>query len=378
MREDPFSRRSAFVEDRAGFSRALEAARVAGTVAFDLTVSNPTRVGLEARGPLDALSAEPVRSYGAEPLGTESARRAVAEELDVPWTRVVLAASSSESYSWLFRLLADPGGVVLSPRPGYPLIDVIAQLDGLRVVDYPLRYADGWLADLGPPSSLSEAPDSKVAVVCAVSPHNPTGLWMSTELQHRLQSFGAPLVVDEVFEAYPIAGLRRTAFTTEGPLHFVLGGLSKRCGLPQMKLGWILVGGDAPCADEALRRLAHIADAFLSVSTPVQQALPQLFDVGTTTRQRLTRRLRENVDAAARILSKSAAEPLPVGGGWSLLIRMPASETDEHWAERVLARGVAVWPGRTFDVPGTHLVASLITPPGVFREGLERLRETLC
>ncbi len=373
MRE-VYSQRSAFAEDRAGFSAALDEARTAGTVAFDLTVSNPTRVGLEARGPINALSADPVRFYGAEPLGTEVARRAIARELDVPWARVVLTASSSESYAWLFRLLADPGDVVLAPRPGYPLVDVIAQLDGLRVVDYPLRYADGWLADLGLVST--EVPEAGVAAVCAVSPHNPTGLWMSSELQLRLQSFG-PLIVDEVFEAYPIAAPRRTAFSTDGPLHFVLGGLSKRCGLPQMKLGWILVGGDAPSAHEALRRLEHIADAFLSVSTPVQHALPQLLEVGASTRRRLSERLRQNVEAAAHTLSGSAAQPLSVGGGWSLLIRMPASETDARWAAHLLAQGVAVWPGRTFDVPGTHLVASLITPPAVFREGLERLRETV-
>src|SRR5437899_1867886 len=124
--------------------RRLAALRAEGRDVLDLAEANPTRVGLS---PLAEAAAALARvgaiAYQPEPLGAAPARAAVAAALAdrgarVEPGRIVLTASTSESYAHLFRLLADPGGTVLAPAPSYPLFEPLALAAGVKLRAYPL------------------------------------------------------------------------------------------------------------------------------------------------------------------------------------------------------------------------------------------------
>jgi aspartate/methionine/tyrosine aminotransferase len=300
----------------------------------------------------------------------------------------MLTASSSESYGFLFKLLADPGDAVLVPEPSYPLFDYLARLEGVVPIGYRLAFDGVWHIDF---SSVEEAlrlargRGARPRAIVVVSPNNPTGSFLKRDELARLAticgSADLALIADEVFAPYPFSrdANRVSTVASEGMFEsvapaFSLGGLSKACGLPQLKLGWIVAGGRD--AARALSALELIADTYLSVGTPVQAALGDLLSLGGQVRAAIAGRVTTNWAALASALpSGSACSVLPVEGGWSAILRLPATRTDEAWSSALLVEaGVLVHPGYFFDlIGGTFLVASLLPPTERFAEAVRRI-----
>jgi alanine-synthesizing transaminase len=369
------------------FARALAAERARRPL-LDLTTSNPTRVGL-AYPPriLDALADPASLAYRPEPFGLEDARAAVADTyirrgLPLDRERIVLTASTSDGYSLLFKLLCDPGrSDVLTPVPSYPLFDHLVRLDGVGQRRYALEYHGAWAIDL---ESLDRGWTADVRAVLAVSPNNPTGSVLTAraaaELADRCASRGAALIVDEVFHDYPLGAPIEEPAALHEPacLTARLGGLSKTAGLPQVKLGWIALDGPPALVAEARDRLELVADAYLSVSTPVQTAARRLLDESASIRAAILDRIRAN-DATLRRLAAgcSSVTVLPADAGWSAVLRVPATRPEEEIVLDLLARdAVVVHPGYFFDFDHeAFLVVSLLPEPDVFARGVERILE---
>jgi len=342
---------------------------------LDLTESNPTRAGFEYPGReiLDALADPRALRYDPEPRGLLSARQAVAAYYgNVPASRIILTASTSEAYAYLFKLLCDPGDEILSPRPSYPLFEFLAGLESVRVVQYPLRYDGVWHIDF---DSLESAITPRTRAIVIVNPNNPTGSFVKRGEWFRLQSFGIPILSDEVFSDYAFfsdeSRIQTVTETAEG-VTFSMSGLSKIAALPQMKLGWIVAGG--PGHEDALERLELIADTYLSVATPVQIALPRLLDASVAVRAQILDRTRLNL-----ALLRRSTVPLHVEGGWYAIVQVPRTRSEEEWALTLLdRRDVLVQPGFYFDFESeAFLVLSLLTPPDVFSEGVRRMLEEI-
>jgi alanine-synthesizing transaminase len=399
--------------------------RASGLPLIDLTESNPTRVGLvyPEAALRDALGAVAAERYDPAPLGLRAAREAIAADynatgLAVDAERVVLTASSSESYALLFKLLCDPGDAILVPEPSYPLFEYLAALEGVRAIGYRLIYDGDWHIDF---DSLAAAcarantnPSSagRARALVVVNPNNPTGSFVSDGDLARVAEVCAAadlaVISDEVFSPYRFAAgadadaergatpacLAEAPMLGERTLIFSLGGLSKACGLPQLKLGWMIAGGPAPAVRAALTRLDLIADTYLSVAGPVQRALPRLLVIGEAIRARILDRVRHNRGALrAAIAPGSPCTLLDAQGGWSAIIRVPdvpdkmagaaddvvdafraggaERPNDERWAMALLRRdGVLIHPGYLFDMPpGAYLVASLLPSPEFFLSG---------
>lgn len=368
-------------------ARALERARARGPL-VDLTTSNPTQVGLRYPPDLLAPLADPAGLvYRPAALGLLDAREAVARTyadrgLDVSADRIVLTASTSEAYSLLFKLLCEPGASrVLTPVPSYPLFDHLTALDGVEQARYALEYHGAWAIDRG---SLDAAWDARTRCVLAVSPNNPTGSTLrgrdADELTSQCASRGAALVLDEVFCDYALAAEleQPPALRAPGCLTFRLGGLSKSIGLPQLKLGWIAVQGPAPLVAEAIDRLELIADTYLSVSTPVQLAARRLLVAGAVVREQIRERVRRNFEAV-RTIASGAVSVLDADGGWTAVMRVPATRSEETLVLELLEKdAVAVHPGFFFDFPHeAFLVVSLLPPPEDFARGVQLIQDRL-
>jgi aspartate/methionine/tyrosine aminotransferase len=381
-----FSDRTRFDLRPNRLAERLAARRAAGQQVLDLTQSNPTRAGLpEPKDLLAPLANDAARRYEPVPLGLPEARAAVARDFErrgfpLDPDRVVLHASTSEAYGFLFKLLCDPGDEVLVPRPGYPLFDFLAGLESVRPRSYALRYDGEWHLD---ESAVRGALTPRTRAIVAVSPGNPTGAYLKQDELERLLALGAgrgvALVVDEVFADYSLredarraAGVARDA----GALAFALGGLSKSCGLPQLKLAWTAVVGPEALRREALARLELVADTYLPVSTPVQVAAPQLLARRAELQAPIRARIALNLAALRRALGPaSPATLLEPEGGWSAILRVPATCSEEERVLRLLERhGVLVHPGYFFDFPSeAYLVLSLLPPPAEFLEGVNRV-----
>jgi len=374
-----FSRRSAHDPSPNALAQALAARRAARASVLDLTESNPTRAGVPygEHEILRALAKTEALRYEPEPFGLRSAREAVAREHGFDAERVVLTASTSEAYGFLFKLFCDPGDEVLAPAPSYPLFDQLATFDGVALRPYRVAYDGAWHVDL---ASVRAAVGPRTRAILAVSPNNPTGSFLSKDELGALRATGLPVVCDEVFASYtlrPDAAGRRVQCAArekgEG-LVFSLGGLSKLAALPQMKLAWMLVGGEARAAGEALGRLGWIADGYLSVGTPVQHALPELLAARASAHDAICARTRRNLAALARAASGSAVTVLDVEGGWYATLQLPAIEPEMTTCLRALDRGVYVHPGAFFGFEReAFLVVSLLTPEAVFDEGVALL-----
>ena len=364
-------------------------ARVArGAVPYDLTISNPTLCGfVYPHGLLDPLRDPAALLYQPDPKGLLSAREAVAEEyaargVAVDPEHIVLTASSSEAYGFLFKLLCDPGDAVLLPTPSYPLFEHLASLEGVRVARFALDPENGWQPGLVEPAV---AKDVRAAVL--VHPNNPTGSWVDPSAAERLARRGGsasiPLIVDEVFLDFPLVpDVHGTTFAARSTgLTFTLGGLSKSRGLPQLKLSWIIVSGPGAEVAVALAALEFIGDSYLSVGTPIQVALPKILARAAPVRDAILARCRENLALARGIVQGvSAVELLEPGGGWSAVLRFPRVVTEEALALELLERhGVAVHPGYFFDFPTEgYLVLSLLPEPAAFEAGLTRTLDAIA
>ncbi len=368
-------------------ARALAAARARGPV-IDLTTSNPTRVGIPYPPDLLAGLADPTAlTYRPAPFGLRDAREAIAETyarrgLRISADRIVLTASTSEAYSILFKLLCNPGhSDVLTPIPSYPLFDHLTRLDGVEQRRYALEYHGSWSIDL---DGLDRAWTDETRAMLAVTPNNPTGSVLrqgdADELAGRCAEQQAALILDEVFFDYPLGRPfdEPRALMTPPCLVCRLGGLSKTIGLPQVKLGWIALDGPADLVTEALDRLELICDTYLSVSTPVQVAARSLLDKGAAVRQQILERLRANYAALGGIVAgSSGATVLPAEGGWSAVVRVPATRSEEALALELLERdAVVVHPGYFFDFPHeAFLVVSLLPEPEVFARGVRLIQK---
>ncbi|HYW48502.1 MAG TPA: pyridoxal phosphate-dependent aminotransferase [Bryobacteraceae bacterium] len=364
-------------------TRALEDRRRAGAAVLDLTESNPTRAGFDYPDDIVRAFAGPrMLLYQPAPAGLEEAREAVAAYYaargqPVDPRRILLTASTSEAYAYLFKLLCNPGDQVLVPRPSYPLFEFLADLEAVEIRQYPLVYHGGWSIDI---QALAAAITDRTRAVVLVNPNNPTGSYVKRAELDALSRMGLPLISDEVFSDYCFAPddsrVTTVAGAVEDQLAFSMSGLSKIAGLPQMKLGWIVVGGPEPLLREAMEKLEWIADTYLSVSTPVQCAAANLLDAGSRVREQIRARTAANLALARDALGGSAANILAMEGGWYITVQVPRIRGEEEWALELLSReDVLVQPGFFFDFESeAFLVASLLTAPAIFREGTLRLR----
>jgi aspartate/methionine/tyrosine aminotransferase len=369
-------------------TQALVELRAGGAAIVDLTESNPTRCGITyPAGLLDALADARALQYDPQPFGLPAARAAVAADqrrrgVDVDPAHVVLTASTSEAYAWLFKLLCDPGDAVLVPHPSYPLFEHLTALEGIAAHPYALEYHGRWTIDM---DSIGRAP-SNVRALLIVSPNNPTGSFVTAaeveQLSDACRSRGWALIADEVFADYPLesAGPLTDIAVRSDVLSFTLGGLSKTVGLPQLKLGWCIAGGPPAERDAALRALELIADSYLSVGTPVQVAAQRLLRDGASIRAAIQARIRENLAALRAAAARHpACETLKVEGGWSAVIRVPSTRSEEDLVLDLLRREhILVYPGYFFDFAReAYVVVSLLPNRAVFDEASARLLQFL-
>ncbi|MEY3284932.1 MAG: hypothetical protein RIR86_2945 [Acidobacteriota bacterium] len=366
--------------------------RAAGQPIFDLTEANPTRAGLLSAGEqlLTSFATPDILTYEPEPRGLPKARAAVAayyaqRGLATDVENIHLTASSSEGYSWLFKLLADHGEAVLVPQPSYPLFDFLATLEGVRLIPYQLRYYHhlGWRIDF---DSLTAALTPAVRAIILVTPNNPTGSFIKRDELSRLnelcQQQRLALIVDEVFGDYFLtqdSGRVDSLVGNEGALTFVLSGLSKILALPQMKLGWIVSSGPPPLVREAIERLDLIADTFLSVGAPVQHALPHWLDHRPRLQAGILDRVRTNLGLLANHPRLEPNRLLRFEGGWYATLEIPRYLPEEELILHLLDReGLLLHPGYFFDFEReAFLVLSLLPPPPIFAQAVDRLLATI-
>ena len=358
----------------------------AGIPVLDLTQSNPTKAALQydAEEILAPLRQPGGLLYEPHPRGLHRAREAVAgyyaaKAIPVDPGRVLLTASTSDAYGYLFKLFASPGDEILAPLPSYPLFEYLASLEGVRLRSYPLRYDGSWWIDL---AALREGITHRTRAVLAVSPNNPTGSYVKhremAELTEICARHGLPLIVDEVFADYALDAdpdQPASALRHDSSLVIVLSGLSKLTGLPQMKLAWLAVNGPNAACQQVVDRLELVADMYLSVSTPVQHAAERWLRNRTNFQEQLTQRLRGNLRFLRESLRATPCDLLRVEGGWYATVRLPRTTTEEEWAMTLLREDrTLVQPGYFFDFPSEpFIVISLMTPPDEFPEGVMRL-----
>lgn len=362
----------------------------AGTAILDLTESNPTHAGFryDREGLLAALHQPAALDYDPQPAGLEPAREAVAayyaeRGMAVDPGRILLTTSTSEAYSYLFQLLADPGDEILVPRPSYPLFEFLAGLQSVRVGGYPLHYDGGWFVDL---HALEMAITPRTCAIVLVNPNNPTGSYLKErereELVKMAAGHGIAILSDEVFADYEFEPdpSRVVSLAAESrALTFSLSGLSKVVGLPQMKLGWIVVSGPPELQAQAWRRLEWIADTYLSVSAPIQWAAAGLLAQRGAIQSQIRQRTAANL---ARLQAASGDAPWSlwrVEGGWYAILQVPRILSEEEWALELLDRhDVFVQPGFFYDFESeAYLVLSLLTREDVFAEGVSRLAQCI-
>jgi alanine-synthesizing transaminase len=381
-----FSKRTGWDLGESGFAAAIREAREAGRRLVDLTVSNPTVCGFEydAEAILRPLADVGALTYDPDPRGLRSAREAVAGYyrdhgagfglgFGVDPDAGFLTTSTSEGYGYLFRLLCDAGDEVLVAQPSYPLFDFLADLEDVRLRSYPLFYDNGWWIDF---AELEKGIGPRTKAIVVVHPNNPTGHATGAGERQRLEEIcgrhGLALIVDEVFLDYPLAEERLMSFAV-GPhpvLTFCLSGMSKIAGLPQMKVGWIVVLGPEEVRRQAMGRLEVIADTFLSVNAPMQMALPGWL----AGREGIQGQILERVRGNLRVAKASGVEVLRVEAGWSAILRLPQIGEGDTAEFLLREAGVVVHPGSFYGIAESgRVVVSLLGFEQEFAEGLERI-----
>jgi alanine-synthesizing transaminase len=369
-------------------TEAVEAARARRVKLQDLTISNPTHMGLqyEAAAILAALHAPQALDYDPQAKGLLAARQAVAAYYadrserrqcpsNVSTERIVLTTSTSEGYSYVFRLLYNAGDELLVPKPSYPLFEFLADLHDVKLVPYPLIYDHGWQMDF---PSLEKAVTTRTRGVVVVHPNNPTGSYVKAAefapLNAFCRSHGLALIVDEVFLDYRLDNREHASFAwNQDALTFTLSGLSKISALPQMKVAWVVTSGPEREAAEAMARLEVIADTYLSMSAPIQWAVPVLLRQRENIQRQLLERIWRNLANLDRQLAEQqACQRLEVEGGWNAVLRVPVTRSDEDLAiALVRGQSVLVHPGHFYDfATDGYLVLSLITPEAEFSDGI--------
>ncbi len=388
-----FARRTSWDLTTNRYTEALDAHRQAGRELLDLTASNPTTIGLQYRYEilLQAFANRDALRYEPQSKGLLAAREAVAAYYAERGSRIspddlVLTTSTSEAYSFVFRLLCDPGDALLVPTPSYPLFDFLADIQDVKLVPYELVYDHGWqmdFASLQGAIASARTAGARCRAVLVVHPNNPTGSYVkpheAEELDRVCAEDGLAIIADEVFLDYSLVTETPLTFSANrDALTFTLSGLSKISALPQMKVAWIAASGPQALKDDALARLELIADTYLSMNAPVQLAVPTMLEERHNIQAQLMQRIRENLrELDEQLAWQKLCQRLEVEGGWYAVLRVPATCPDEELAISLLQeKDVLVQPGHFYDFPADgFLVISLITPPEVFRTGLKRVLE---
>ncbi|MGZ4874372.1 MAG: pyridoxal phosphate-dependent aminotransferase [Candidatus Angelobacter sp.] len=365
-------------------AEALERHKSSGRRLLDLSASNPTECGFRYDAPaiMRALCAPASLQYHPDTKGLKSARQAVSDYYAEHGERVsvddlILTASTSEAYSFIFRLLGNPGDELLIPTPGYPLFDFLADVNDVKLTRYPLFYDHGWHIDL---HALKQAITPRTRGVIVVHPNNPTGHFTKPEeiaqLNELCSANQMAIIADEVFLDFSLSAAQKSFVANAGALTFTMSGVSKISGLPQMKFAWLAVSGPEEIKMEALARLEMIADTYLSLNAPIQLAAPVLLRQRAQFQLQLMARVRRNLaELDSQLAGKRHVSRLAVEGGWYAVLRIPATRTDEELAIELLEKlDVYLHPGHFYDFPGDgHLVVSLITPEQDFTGGLQRV-----
>ena len=366
-------------------STLLAQKRDAGAHILDLTESNPTNAELhyDREQVLESLADPRALRYEPAARGLLSAREAIGgyyacRGTRVEPSRILLTASTSEAYTYVFKLLCNPGDEVLVPRPSYPLFEYLAAMECVTIKQYPLRYDGAWHIEF---EAIRQAIGPRTKAIVVVNPNNPTGSFLKHSEWKRLSELGLPVLSDEVFSDFSFGPdpsqvptlAAPTSVHGEGVLTFSMSGLSKIAGLPQMKLGWIAASG--PGHQAALEGLEWIADTFLSVATPVQWALPKLLHLAEPIRQEILARCQANLQFLQASAKGTPCHVLNTEGGWYATVQVPRTRNEEEWALELLGeQEVLVQPGFFYDFESeAFLVLSLLTPPGVFEEGVRRM-----
>jgi alanine-synthesizing transaminase len=409
-----FAKRTNWNLETNRLSEALAAHRAAGKPLVDLTISNPTECGFHygEAAILRALQNPEALKYEPNPRGLAVARSAVREYYAhrpghgaVGIDDIFLTTSTSEAYSYVFRTLCDPQDEVLIPAPSYPLFEFLADIQDVRLVSYPLLYDHGWQIDF---HDLEKAITPRTRAVIVVNPNNPTGNYCKAREMRQLHEICAKhslaIIADEVFLDFSLNGDSHASFVRSEPvdaavmdsnelqgrpgsgeearaafadaLTFTLSGISKICGLPQMKAAWIVIGGPESLTAQAAARLEVIADTYLSINAPIQWALPTLLELRHGFQSQLLDRVRANLAELDRQLTqRRTVDRLEVQGGWNVVLRVPATRSDEELALDLLsAKGVYVHPGHFYDFESDgYLVLSLIAESRNFASGVAEL-----
>lgn len=383
--EKMFAKRTGWNLQQNRLSVALASRRAAGKSLIDLTISNPTECGFvyDEEVILRALQNSAVLNYEPNPRGLAIARDAVVEYYtcrgaSVSLEDIVLTTSTSEAYSFIFRVLCDPEDEVLIPSPSYPLFDFLADIQDVRLVRYPLVYDHGWQIDF---HGLEQAISSRTRAVIVVNPNNPTGNYCKPQEIQQLNEMcnerGIAIIADEVFLDFSLKEEPRTSFVKNADaLSFTLSGISKICGLPQMKVAWLAISGPPALKSQAAERLEVIADTYLSLNAPMQWALPQLLNTRHNFQTQLLKRVRANLaELGKQLAAQSVCRRLEVEGGWNAVVQVPATASDEDLALELLqAGGVYAHPGHFYDfVSNGYFVVSLIGPTKEFSGGIQAL-----
>jgi aspartate/methionine/tyrosine aminotransferase len=384
-------------------SEALAAHLAAGKRLYDLSASNPTEVGfvVDGQAVLHALQDPVMLTYVPDPKGLLRARQGVSEYYaergdEVAAEDIILTASTSEAYSFVFRALCNPGDELLVPAPSYPLFGFLADIHDVRLVHYPLIYDHGWQIDF---HALEGAITPRTRGIIVVNPNNPTGHFVKAEELATLNEICAArdlaLIADEVFLDFahesngarrdplkaprPKTGMdkkQRSLSTNAGALTFTMSGLSKISGLPQMKAAWLVTSGPEALKKQALERIEVIADTYLSMNAPIQLALPVFLEQRIGFQKQVLTRVRRNLGELDRqLMLRKSCSRLDVEGGWYAVVRVPATRTDDELAVELLTKkGIYVHPGHFYDfATDGHLIVSLIMPEREFAEGCRQM-----
>jgi alanine-synthesizing transaminase len=348
---------------------------------IDLASSNPTHQGLLFPGTILSSAAQrywDARRYDPDPRGLPTAREAITAyyarrtpTLHLAPDQIFVTASTSEAYSLLFALLAEPGDNILGPDVTYPLFEFLAAMHHVELRPYRLIEADGWAIDQ---RSLDDVADDRTRAMLIVSPHNPTGKVITRPLT-ALDQLGIPVICDEVFApfTYGVSSVPPFAVLHPDLAVFHLNGISKMFALPDLKLGWAAL--NAPAHALFGERLELLNDTFLGANGLSQHLLPALFEQGQPFVERMVARVRTNLDyALERFKSSTRIHAQVPDGGYYLFPEVAVDEDEESLVLRLLEAGLNVHPGYFYGYEqGAHLMLSALTAPEPFRQGIDRL-----
>ena len=387
-----FSSRTNWHRQQNKLTELLESRRKSGKPIHDLTISNPTECGFNypEKETLSALSSPDVLIYKPDPRGFITAREAVVryyqtKNIVVDPGDLFLTASTSEAYSFIFKLLCNPDDAILTPIPSYPLFEYLAQINDVKTQEYRLVYDHGWQIDL---ESIANSISNSTKAIILINPHNPTGMFFKKneylEIQKIAREKNLALIVDEVFIDYPhddSPDRYGSAAGSSEVLTFTLNGISKMCGLPQVKLGWIAVSGEQRAKSEAVERLEILCDTFLSVNTPAQVALPKLLQSSESIRKQILQCIKSNYSFLSLLTTHhSPINILSTGGGWYAILKVPRTKSDEDWALELLdSYGIYLFPGYFFDFEEEgYLVVSLLVEEEKFQSAIKGVEEFIA